>query len=50
MKSYNSIEEFNIASKTAVTIGTFDGVHLGHQTILDLLKIIADEINGETDS
>jgi riboflavin kinase/FMN adenylyltransferase len=31
-----------------VTIGTFDGVHLGHQKILSRIRKIADEINGET--
>jgi len=31
-----------------VTMGTFDGVHLGHQSIFDKLKKIAKEIDGET--
>lgn len=31
-----------------LTIGTFDGVHLGHQEIITLLKQSAAEINGET--
>ena len=34
--------------KAVITIGTFDGVHLGHQQILKLLKKEADEIGGET--
>ncbi|WP_018615166.1 bifunctional riboflavin kinase/FAD synthetase [Segetibacter koreensis] len=31
-----------------ITIGTFDGVHLGHQQIIKLLKKEADNIGGET--
>ena len=31
-----------------ITIGTFDGVHLGHQQIIKLLKQEAAAINGET--
>jgi riboflavin kinase / FMN adenylyltransferase len=31
-----------------VTLGTFDGVHLGHVEILNTLKQKASEINGET--
>jgi len=31
-----------------VTIGTFDGLHKGHQLILDRLKALAGEMNGET--
>ncbi|HVZ26222.1 MAG TPA: bifunctional riboflavin kinase/FAD synthetase [Sediminibacterium sp.] len=32
----------------AVTIGTFDGVHLGHRRIIEQLKETARETNGET--
>ena len=31
-----------------ITIGTFDGVHLGHKKILEQLKSEAKKINGET--
>lgn len=35
--------------KNAVlTIGTFDGVHVGHQEIISLLKRSAEEVDGET--
>lgn len=33
---------------TVVTIGTFDGVHLGHKVILNRLKEKAMEVGGET--
>jgi len=29
-------------------VGTFDGVHLGHRRIIDRLKEIARQIQGET--
>ncbi|NOX48907.1 MAG: bifunctional riboflavin kinase/FAD synthetase [Chlorobi bacterium] len=32
----------------AVTVGTFDGLHLGHQKIIGRMKETAHEINGET--
>ena len=40
MKIYNSTKEFKTAEKTSVvTIGTFDGVHIGHQAIIkNLIK------------
>lgn len=42
MKIYKSIEEFDFTGKTALTIGTFDGVHSGHQVILEQLKKTAE--------
>ncbi|HLR50439.1 MAG TPA: bifunctional riboflavin kinase/FAD synthetase [Candidatus Sphingobacterium stercoripullorum] len=48
MKIYKSIEEFNFSGNSAVTIGTFDGVHIGHQKIISNLQKAAKEIQGES--
>jgi riboflavin kinase / FMN adenylyltransferase len=48
MKVYHDLNEFEPISNAVVTIGTFDGVHVGHQHILSKLKEIAAEIGGET--
>jgi len=48
MKVYNSIEEFTSVKNAVVTIGTFDGVHIGHRKIIARLKELADSSGGES--
>ena len=48
MKVYEGIEKFKGVKNPAVTIGTFDGVHLGHQKIIQQLKEGAESIKGES--
>lgn len=46
MKVYHNIKDFS-APFPIVTMGMFDGVHLGHKVILDRLKELSDEKNGD---
>jgi len=48
MKVYSNIAALPAFTRAVVTIGTFDGVHLGHQQIIQQLKKEALRINGET--
>ncbi len=47
MKIYHDTGNFRV-DHPVLTIGTFDGVHLGHMKIIARLKEIASEIRGET--
>lgn len=48
MKVYTNIQEFKSTKNVVVTIGTFDGVHLGHKVIINQLKKAAQELGGES--
>jgi riboflavin kinase/FMN adenylyltransferase len=48
LKVYKSIEEFNPLKNAVVTIGTFDGVHIGHQKIIDRINETAEKTGGES--
>lgn len=48
MKIYHGIEDFTRLACAIVTSGTFDGVHIGHQKILQRLQETAVKTGGET--
>lgn len=48
MQVHHSIENFNNKKSTIVTIGTFDGVHIGHKEILKKLTSEANRLNLES--
>lgn len=48
MKVYRNINDFKPVKNAIVTIGTFDGVHLGHQAIFRKMTADAKELGGET--
>ncbi|MCX7798314.1 MAG: bifunctional riboflavin kinase/FAD synthetase [Melioribacter sp.] len=46
MKIYYDSKEFVKSKKSVVTVGSFDGLHLGHLKIIEKLLEISEEING----
>ena len=48
MNVYQSLEEIKPIKRPVLTLGMFDGVHIGHQSILKQLNTIAKEIDGES--
>ena len=48
MKIYNHLSEFKKLANAVTTIGTFDGVHFGHQKIIKRLCELAKATGGES--
>ena len=48
LKVYTDISEFQGVKNPVLTTGTFDGVHYGHQKIIDRLQSVASKSHGET--
>jgi riboflavin kinase/FMN adenylyltransferase len=48
LKIYNHLSEFKRLNNAVATIGTFDGVHFGHQKIINRLCELARSTGGES--
>ncbi len=48
MQVHRNIDQLPSFKNAILTIGTFDGVHLGHGSIITQMKNLAKEVNGET--
>lgn len=48
MRIFRSFEEAAVIKSPVVTTGTFDGVHMGHKTIIRRLRKLASEFYGES--
>ncbi len=48
MKLFQSINNYLSSKKTIITIGTFDGIHIGHRKILNKIIQSAHEVNCES--
>lgn len=48
MKIYQCLDDYEFQENAVVTVGTFDGVHMGHQMIFHRMKEIAEAVSGPT--
>jgi riboflavin kinase/FMN adenylyltransferase len=48
LKVYRNISEFNPDKKVILTVGTFDGIHFGHQEIIETIKGVSKKNEGES--
>jgi riboflavin kinase/FMN adenylyltransferase len=48
MQVHRDIDNLPLFKNAVITIGTFDGVHIGHRQIINKLKAEAMKINGES--
>lgn len=48
MQVFRGLDELPLLQHAVLTIGTYDGVHAGHQAIIQRINAIADKVDGES--
>lgn len=48
MRIFRDLNQLPAFNKSVITIGTFDGVHLGHQRLIERIKFLSQSIGGES--
>lgn len=48
MRVFRDLETLPVFHNAVITIGSFDGVHVGHQKLIQRIKDLATSINGES--
>ena len=48
MQILNDVQQLDAGAEHAVTIGTYDGVHIGHQTVIAATRRLADDAGLQT--
>ena len=48
MQVHRDIDNLPVFRNAVITIGTFDGVHMGHRQVIEKLKTEAEAVNGES--
>ncbi|MBQ6581325.1 MAG: hypothetical protein IIX32_04955 [Alistipes sp.] len=48
MRVFNGLDNLPAFTNAVATMGSFDGVHCGHRVLLDRVKRLATELEGES--
>ena len=48
MRVFRELNHLPSFKNSVITIGTFDGVHKGHQKLITRIKLLSKQINGES--
>ena len=48
MRVFKDLDQLPAFINSVITIGTFDGVHLGHQKLIERIKLLSEQIEGES--